>query len=137
MAEHMPPTPAALSRQGHRPFFDPLGAWEPMEGPGPARATASTDDQPAQLNLETPATDWKPVDLPQHPTLQYFPSLVLAWAEKARVLCHVNDPAGPTIPVYWARRAACSVGIPADRWTDKKCTHGPVSRMGCLLQWGP
>ncbi|MCE2805515.1 MAG: hypothetical protein LW700_09945 [Gemmataceae bacterium] len=125
MAEHMPPTPAALSRQGHRPFFDPLGAWEPMEGPGPARATASTDDQPAQLNLETPATDWKPVDLPEHPPLQYFPSLVLAGAEKGLVLCHANDPAGRPIPVWLARLAAGSLTLHADGTTDKT---GPMVR---------
>lgn len=129
MAEPMPPTPAVLARQGHRPFFDPLGSWETQEGPGPGRATASTEDQPARLNLETGATDWKPVDLPEHPPLQFFPSLVLAGKARGLVLCHANDPAGRPIPVWLARLAAASLTLHADGTTDKT---GPLVQESVL-----
>ena len=129
MAEHMPPTPAVLARRVHRPFFDPLGSWETQEGPGPAQAMASTEDQPAQLNLETGASDWKQVDLPEHPPLQFFPSLVLAGVERGQVLCHANDPAGRPIPVWLSRLAAGSLTLHADGTTDKA---GPVIQENVL-----
>ena len=119
MPEHMPPTPALLARGGHQPFFDPLSDWEASEGPPLPLSPLPPDDLPAKVDLETQPNAWQPVSLPGHPSLNYFPSMVLAGVEKGQLLCHANDPAGRHLPVWLAKLAAGSISLDAAGNPDK------------------
>lgn len=128
MEGHPDPVPPLLAPTGYKPLYDPLRDWEPRQAPGNSLANGP-GDKAAVVEFESAPESWAPVSLPEHPSLLFFPSLVLAGVDHGMLFTHATDPAGRHLPVWLAGLAAGSTLLDESGNPDKS---GPLIRENVL-----
>ena len=109
-----PSRPPLLEKVGSHTLLDPLRGFEPVTGPSSPRLHEPPEDLAGTMDLERQPLDWAPVPLPDHPSLKYFPTMVLTACETGALLCHATDPAGRHLPVWLALLAAGAAPVDAE-----------------------